>query len=219
MTIAAHRWRITAAAAAVIAAAAVAVALILASGTSGAPSRPSGRPVVHREAGTAVGTPRAQASKAKYGGIPSWLPKATVRVSRVVTATPTHPQLAIEGDTVAVHLPGGRAMVTAVGPQVPEEGAVPVPATSPCRFAVTLAAVHGSVPIDSHAFSFLSEHGQLHRARVTLRGGGRPPSHVSAGHPVTVSLSAVLPTGNGQLRWAPLGGRPVAAWDFDVEID
>jgi hypothetical protein len=205
-------------AAAVIVAGA-AVALIVSSSKSGAPSRPSGRPVVHREAGTAVGTPRTEASKAKYGGMPSWLPKATVRVGRTVTATPTHPQLAIEGDTVAVHLPGGRAMVTAVGPQVPEEGAYPVPATSPCRFAVTLAAMHGSVPIDSDAFSFLSEHGQLHTARVTLRGGGRAPSRVSAGHPVTVSLSAVLPTGNGQLRWAPLGGRPVASWDFDVEID
>jgi hypothetical protein len=216
MTMAGHRSKIVAAAVIV---AGAAVALIVSSGKSGTPSRPSGRPVVHREAGTAVGTPRTEASKAKYGGIPSWLPKATVRVGRVVTATPTHPRLAIEGDTVAVHLPGGRAMVTAVGPQVPEEGAVPVPATSPCRFALTLAAVHGSVPIDSHTFSFLSEHGQLHRARVTLRGGGRPPSRVSAGHPVTVSLSAVLPTGNGQLRWAPLGGRPVASWDFDVEID
>jgi hypothetical protein len=199
--------------------AAAAVTLIVASGKSGPSSRPSDRPIVHREAGTAVGTPRAEASKAKYGGLPSWLPKTTVRVGRIVTATPTHPRLAIEGDTVAVHLPRGRAMVTAVGPQVPEDGAFPVPATSECRFAVTLAAVHGSVPIDSHAFSFLSEHGQVHRARVTLRGGGRPPSRVSAGHPVTVSLSAVLPTGNGQLQWAPLGGRPVASWDFDVEID
>jgi hypothetical protein len=196
-----------------------AVALIGLSGRSGGSPHPSGRPVAHREAGTAVGTPRAQASKAKYGGIPSWLPKATARVGRIVTATPTHPQLAIEGDTLAVHLAGGRAIVTAVGPQVPEEGAFPVPQMSPCRFAVTLAAVHGTVPIDSHAFSFLSEHGQVHRARVTLREGGRPPSHVTAGHPVTLSLSAVLPTGNGQLRWAPLGGRPVASWDFEVEID
>ena len=217
MTVEARRWRIVTAAAVMIVAAAV--ALIVSSGKSGAPSRPNDRPVVHRAAGTAIGTPSAQASKAKYGGVPSWLPKATVRVGRVVTATPAHPRLAIEGDTVAVRLPGGRAMVTAVGPQVPEEGAFPVPATSACRFAVTLAAVHGSVPIGSHAFSFLSEHGQVHRARLTLRTGGRPPSRVTAGHPVTVRLSAVLPTGNGQLRWAPLGGRPVASWDFEVEID
>ena len=216
MTAAAQRWRI--AASAVIAGGA-AVALIVLAGRSGAPSDSGARPIVHHEAGTAVGTPSAQASKARYGGIPSWLPKATVRVGRIVTATPTHPKLAIQGDTVAVRLPGGRAMVTAVGPQVPQEGAFPVPQTSPCRFAVTLAAVHGSVPIDPDAFSFLSEHGQVHHGRVTLHEGGRPPSRVTAGHPVTLSLSAVLPTGNGQLRWAPLGGRPVASWDFDVEID
>lgn len=202
-----------------VAVAGAAVALIMSSGESGASSRSSGRPVVHREAGTAVGTPRTEASKAKYGGIPSWLPKATVRVDRIVTATPTHPRLAIEGDTVAVHLPSGRATVTAVGPDVPEEGAFPVPVTSPCRFAVTLAAVHGSIPIDFRAFSFLSEHGRPYRARVTLPGGGRAPGRVAAGRPVTLSLNAVLPTGNGQLRWAPLGGRPIASWDFDVEID
>jgi hypothetical protein len=118
-----------------------------------------------------------------------------------------------------VHLPGGRLRMTAVGPDVPEEGRVPVPQTSPCRFTVTLSAVHGSVPLAARAFSFLSEGGQVHRARMTLRGGGRPPSRVVAGHPVTVSLGAVLPTGNGQLRWAPLGARPVAFWDFEVEID
>jgi hypothetical protein len=216
MTVAAHRWR--AVAVAVIVAGA-AVALIVSSGKSGVSSRPSGRPVVHREAGTAIGTPRTEASKAKYGGIPSWLPKATMRVGRIVTATPAHPRLAIEGDTVAVDLPNGRLRMTAVGPDVPEEGRVPVPQTSPCRFTVTLSAVHGNVSLRSGAFSFVSERGRVHRARMALRGGGRPPSRVVAGHPVTVSLSAVLPTGNGQLRWAPLGGRPVASWDFEVEID
>ena len=139
-----------------------------------------------------MGTPSAKASKAKYGGIPSWLPKATVRVNRVVTATAAHPELAIEGDTVAVHLPRGRVIMTAVGPAVPEEGRFPIPETTPCRFAVTLAAV---------------------------RGGGPAPVRVAAGHPVSLTLSAVLPTGNGQLRWTPLGGRPIVSWDFDVEIE
>jgi hypothetical protein len=155
----------------------------------------------------------------RHAGRSTWLPKAPVRRDRVVTATPAHPRLAIEGDTVAVHLPGGRLRMAAVGPDVPEEGQVPVPQTSPCRFTVTLSAVHGSVPLNARAFSFLSEDGQVRRARMTLRGGGRPPSRVVAGHPVTVSLTAVLPTGNGQLRWAPLGGRAVASWDFEVEID
>jgi hypothetical protein len=136
-----------------------------------------------------------------------------------VVATAVHPRLAIDGDTVGAHLPRGRAMITAVGPAVPEEGELPVPQTTPCQFAVTFASVHGSIPISSGAFSFLSEHGRTHRARLTLRGGGPAPKRVVSGHPVTLTLSAVLPTGNGQLRWTPLGNRPLVSWDFDVEID
>jgi hypothetical protein len=182
--------------------------------TSARPAAPS-----RSEAGRAVGTPAAQASRAKYGGLPSWLPKSRVRVNRIVEADAAHPQLAIEGDTVDVRLHGGRTTMTAVGPDVPEEGEVPVPPNSPCRFAVTFASVHGAVPIAARAFSFLGEHGQVNRARVTLRGGAPAPRQVLPGHPVTLMLSAVLPTGNGRLRWAPQGPTPIASWDFEVEID
>jgi hypothetical protein len=120
---------------------------------------------------------------------------------------------------VALRLPAGRAVVTAVGPAVPEQGESPVPATSPCRFTVTLAAVHGSIPLSTRDFSFLGEHGERNGARVTLRDGGPLPRRIVAGRPVTVTLSSVLPVGNGQLGWAPLGGRPVVSWDFDVEVD
>ncbi|HEY1508952.1 MAG TPA: alkaline phosphatase family protein [Solirubrobacteraceae bacterium] len=173
---------------------------------------PFGRDVFNRPNG-----PSHHAAKAS---LPSWLPSATVApADPVVTATPSRSRLAIEGDTVAVRLPGGRAKVTAVGPAVPEQGQSPVPATSPCQFTVTLAAVHGSIPLSARDFSFLGEHGQRNGARVTLRGGGRLPRRIVAGRPVTLTLSAVLPTGNGQLRWAPLGSRPLVSWDFEVEID
>jgi hypothetical protein len=42
---------------------------------------------------------------------------------------------------------------------------------------------------------------------------------VARGRTVTLTVTTVLPTGNGQLRWAPAGARPVVSWDFDVEID
>ena len=35
---------------------------------------------------------------------------------------------------------------------------------------------------------------------------------------MSFELRAVLPTGDGALRWAP-AGKPVASWDFNVEID
>jgi hypothetical protein len=150
----------------------------------------------------------------------SRLPKATTPAAgRVLIATPGRSRLAIEGDTVAARLPDGRAMVTAVGPSVPETGMSPVPSTTPCQFTFTLAAIHGSIPLSRRDFTFLGEHGQRNGARVTVRGGGRLPRRIVAGRPVTLTLSSVLPIGSGQLQWVPSGGRPLVSWDFDVEID
>jgi hypothetical protein len=176
---------------------------------------PFGKDVFTNPNGTRGKTPATS-----RGALPGWLPSGSVPpADRIVAATPAKPRLAIEGDTVALRLPQGRAQVTAVGPAVPEDGEQPVPATSPTRFAVTLSAVRGSIPLSSRDFSFLGENGERNGARVTLRGSGRLPRRIVAGHPVTLTLSSVLPVGNGQLRWAPLGGRPVVSWDFDVELD
>jgi hypothetical protein len=183
------------------------------------PAAPATAP--HRTAAAHRATPHAACAErtARYGGFPSWLPKATVPVGRVVRASAVHPALAIQGDTVAVHLHDGQTKATVVGPAVPEEGKFPVPATSPCRFSISLAAGHGVVPIRVRDFSILDEQGHLHYPRVRLQGAGRLPARLAPGRIVTLSASAVLPTGNGRLRWAPNGPRPLASWDFDVEID
>ena len=73
-------------------------------------------------AGATSSTTTKTASTAKYGGLPSWLPKATVPVGRIVHASLSHSVLGIEGDTVAVTLAGGGVYATAVGPSVPESG-------------------------------------------------------------------------------------------------
>jgi hypothetical protein len=156
---------------------------------------------------------------ARYGGIPSWLPKATIPVGRIVTASAAHPALAIQGDTVAVHLATGRVLATAVGPAVPEEGHFPVPATSKCTFTVTFTRASGLTPLSSAAFTSIDERGHLHRLRVTAQNGGRLPADIAPGQTVTLTIKGRLPTGNGQLRWAPEGAKPIVSWDFDVEID
>jgi hypothetical protein len=161
----------------------------------------------------------SSATAGRYGGLPTWLPKRTETVGRVVTASEKHPWLAIEGDSVSVHLPRGRVLATAVGPQVPEEGEVPVPATSPCTFVVTFARDSGRVPLAAGAFTILDEQGRLHHPHVTLLGGGALPQRLPAGKPVSLEIHDVLPTGSGTLRWAPGGSGPIVSWDFDVEID
>jgi len=168
---------------------------------------------------TGGGPARPHASPGRYGGLPGWLPKSTIPVGRIVVASAAHPSLAVEGDTVSVHLAHGQALVTAVGPAVPEEGQFPLPVTTACTFTVSFARASGLVPLSSAAFTILDEFSHLHHLQVTAQREGSLPAAVASGRTVTVTMKAVLPTGNGQLRWAPGGGKPIVSWDFDVEID
>jgi hypothetical protein len=163
--------------------------------------------------------PRAARASDRYGSLPSWLPKAPPPVNRPIPASPAHPVLVIQGDSVAVRLPRGRAVVTAVGPRVPDEGRGPVATISPCTFVVTLTAGSGSVPIAARAFTLVDDQHRIHHPRVRPVNGDRLPSTLPPHTTLSLSLHAVLPAGDGGLEWAPDGGRPVAAWDFVAETD
>jgi hypothetical protein len=197
--------------------------LVLAVSLSGALSTGgAGRAPLSGTAAHGVGRQLAQAAAAnheRYGGLPSWLPRPRVHVNRLLTASVAHPALAIQGTTVAVALSGGRVLATAAGPEVPEEGRFPVPATSPCTFVVTLAAAAGAVPLDPAAFTLVDDLGHVHRPQVTVLHGGTLPRALSPGRTVSLRLYDVLPTGDGALEWAPGGGRPLVGWDYTVEID
>jgi hypothetical protein len=162
---------------------------------------------------------RGGGTPATYGQLPSWLPKATVSTGRVVQASSAHPQLAIQGDSIGVHLTHGSVLALAVGPVVPEDGQFPVPKTSPCTFTVTIRGAAGAVPLRAGAFTIIDELGHVHHPRVVARHGTRLPARVRPGATVTLTVSGVLPTGGGQLRWTPEGAKAIASWDFDVEID
>jgi hypothetical protein len=155
----------------------------------------------------------------RYGGLPSWLPKSSAPVNRELHASRAHPTLAIQGNTVAVQLAAGRVLATAVGPRVPEDGRFPVPPTSPCTFIVTFASASGVVPLSAADFTFVDELGHVRHPRVSTLDGGSIPARVAPGRPLSLKVYDVLPTGDGGLSWAPEGRRPLASWDFDVEID
>ncbi len=167
--------------------------------------------------GTAIGTPHA--STAKYGGLPAWLPKSKTPVGRVLHASHAHPALSIQGEAISVDLGDAHVLATAAGPSVPEEGKTPVPETSPCTFVVTFAHAQGTVPISAASFAFIDEQGHVRHPHVTAMDGGAPPSRISPGQTVSLTVKDVLPTGDGALMWTPSGKRPIASWDFDVEID
>jgi hypothetical protein len=141
-----------------------------------------------------------------------------VAVHRVVEASAATPQVGVEGDTMTVVLTAGRVTATLVGPSDTTQGQYPPPATTPCTFILTLVDASGTVPINPGDFTILDELGNLHHPQVSAGGVPAPPE-VPAGGQLTLRLQDVLPTGDGQFRWAANGGAPVATWDFTVEID
>jgi hypothetical protein len=203
---------------AVLAVVAVAILVaVLAGGHGGSASAGLG------QAGSAA---RHARSSAKYGGLPSWLPKPKVVVHRVPNASAAHPWLsAIEGETVSVKLAGGHVLATIVGPSIPEEVAEKAQHddddsdTAPCTFTATFMSASGSVPLHPSAFTILDERGQVHRLLVTGADGGPVPSEVAPGRTVTLTMKATLPEGEGALRWAPDGPRVLAGWVFGLELD
>ena len=153
---------------------------------------------------------------AAYGGLPAFLPKVTVPVDRVVTASAAHPQLAVQGVAVDVDLPSGRVRADVVGPRVPPFVAPPPPAVT-ATFTVTMGDVSGSVPVRVDDFTIVDQNGRVvHPLLVT--GEAPPPAVAPPGGTLSLALDAVLPVGEGTLRWAP-GGTLVATWDFVVEND
>jgi hypothetical protein len=174
---------------------------------------PFGRDVFNHPRGRAPGR-----RPARYGGIPSWLAKHTARIGGTMEASSLHPALAVQGDTVAVELGGGRALATVTGPELPKQGQNRPPAATPCTFVVRLTARSGVIPVGATAFTLVDAHHRLHHPRVTTVDGGAPPRELAPGQTVSITVNAVLPIGNGRLEWAPDGGRVPVAWDFAVEI-
>jgi hypothetical protein len=68
-------------------------------------------------------------------------------------------------------------------------------------------------------FTLIDERGEPHAPKVTGLHGGAPPMQVLPGHPVSLKLHAILPTGDGAVAWSPTGGATIASWDYAVEID
>ncbi len=167
----------------------------------------------------------AQPGLAPFGSEVFNNPRGQTRRSRghldvggIARASAAHPGLAVQGDTVAIALPHGRGLATAVGPAIaPSLSAAAT--TTPGTFTITLSARSGTLPLRPAAFTIVDQHGRLHQPQVSAAHGGPMPTHVTPGHPVTLTIEAVLPVGGGRIVWAPIGSKPIVAWDFAAEIN
>ena len=152
-----------------------------------------------------------------YRSLPTFLPTTSAPVDRVVTASASHPQLAVQGVGVRVDLSDAHVLATVTGPKVPPFTAPP-PEQVTATFTVTVAHPSGTIPIRLADFTITDQLGRTFQPSLPV--GAKPPvSSISTGHDLTFKLTAVMPTGEGRIYWAPTGGTPFVGWDFIVEND
>jgi len=150
-----------------------------------------------------------------YGALPSWLPKSTIPVNRIVVASARSPKLGIEGDTIKAILPQGQTLITLSGPTVPPF-VTPPPPTTTATFTFSMTATTGTVPIRPGDFELVD--GQGHFYSPQAFAGPEPPALAPVGRTVSFEITEVMATGAGSIRWSP-DGVPLTTWDFTVEND
>jgi hypothetical protein len=152
-------------------------------------------------------------------GYPSWLPKNTLHVhaDALVVGTASNPALTNQGDPVEATTPHWSVRAVVTGPEVPGEGLPYQAPSTTCTFTVTLTGATRPVPVSVGDFDVIDQAGVFQPGLVP--GQPAPPSLVEPGKAVVFELRAGLPTGEGLMRWAPIGGHILAKWDFVVEND
>ena len=170
--------------------------------------------VIYRVAG-ATSSHAASSAHYTYGGLPSWLPHSTLPTNRVLAASASHPQMAIEGDVVKVALPTGNTVVTLTGPQVPPFVAPPPPYTT-ATLTISFKDSSGLVPLRVGAFALIDGNGTIFHPTAFV--GGATSVHVPDHSALAVQIREYMAIGSGSIRWAP-ARHPVVTWEFTVEND
>ncbi|MFI9272995.1 hypothetical protein ACIGXM_20040 [Kitasatospora sp. NPDC052896] len=134
----------------------------------------------------------------------------------VPTASPGHAQLVAMGDAVQLDLGAQQARITATGPDLalpaPTPGAAPASASAG-TITVLLHVPAGSTELRADALSITDELG--HPVPFT---SDATSASATPGHDATLHLAATFDAGHATLSWSA-AGKPLATWDFEVELD
>ena len=150
----------------------------------------------------------------------SWLPKQQLDhpVDQTIDGSLAHPGLSVEGDFIQVKTPTFSALAVVDGPVVPGEGLPVIQGYTTSTFTIALSRVHGTVPINLADFDAIDARQTVYK--MLLVPGQHPlPPTLHTGQDLSFKVRAVMPTGEGLMRWAPDGNNIVAKWDFQVEND
>jgi hypothetical protein len=150
----------------------------------------------------------------------SWLPKQQLDrpVDQTIAGSVAHPGLTVNGGSVAVHTPSFSALAVVNGPVVPGEGLPVIQGYTTCTWTISLSHVRGKVPISVADFDSI-DHLQTTYKMALVPGQAPLPSALHTGQTLSFKVRAVMPTGEGLMRWAPNGNNIVAKWDYQVEND
>jgi hypothetical protein len=133
-----------------------------------------------------------------------------------VTAAPGHAQLVAIGDPVHLDLGSQQGQITATGPDLavtgPTAGGKP-PEQSKGTVTVVLKVTDGSRPLDPADLTASDELGKPIALTADTAAVTATP-----GHDATVHLSGTFEAGHATLSWNA-AGKPLATWDFEVELD
>jgi hypothetical protein len=161
------------------------------------------------------------ASRSPYVASPSsWLPAQQLEhpVDRILTGTLASPALVVAGGLVRVHAPGFSALAEVDGPVVPGEGLPNQMSFTTCTWTFSINHIVGRVPIALSDFDTINHLGTVFKLSL-VPGQPKLPKMLSTGQHLSFELRAVMPVGEGLLRWAPNGNNIIAKWDYQVEND
>jgi len=154
-----------------------------------------------------------------YADPESWLPKQQLDqpVDRTVVGTVRAPALTIVGDDVLVRARRFSALATVTGPFVLGEGLTYQASYTTCTWTVSIWHVTGRLPLAVADFDTIDHTGTV--VQPYLVPGQHMPSLLTTGQKASFQIRAVMPVGEGLMRWAPDGNDIVAKWDYQVEND
>ncbi|MDH6120367.1 hypothetical protein [Kitasatospora sp. GAS204B] len=134
----------------------------------------------------------------------------------VPTAAPGHAQLVAMGDPVQLALDGWQGRITATGPDLvnaaPSQGAAPN-SSSPGTITVALSVPTGSQQLSADSLVATDE--LSHPIALTPDAAA---ATATPGHDAVLHFSGTFAAGHATLTWRQ-AGKPIATWDFEVELD
>lgn len=201
-------------------AAATAVLAVAVGGCSSASHDPSRAPsdAQQRTGGTGDQLTRHDKVNDTYGSLPTYLPTNAVDNNAPIRGRAGSPAVTSEGDQVVASVHGVRVVAEISGPVVPGEGLPDPPEATTCTWHVRMRVTGGSLPLAAADFNSLDHLGTIYRV-TGVPGQPRIPASVRPGHPASFELRAVMPTGEGVMRWSPDRRTILGEWDFTVEND